>query len=131
MPAAPDLIFYDMFSGKTSAFAWTHAMFRRLYEICRGRDVELFTYSCSTATRVAWLCSGFWVARGRNAGDKEETSIVCTPEALRERPGLRREFLGPEWLAKWRRSAARYPAGSTPEEQAEIERLITGHPQFR
>lgn len=130
VPSPPDLIFYDMFSGKTNAFAWTHALFRRLFEICGGRDVELFTYTCSTATRVAWLCAGFWVARGRNAGDKEETSIVCTPAAVRERPGVRREFLGADWLAKWRRSTARYPEGATEEQRAAIDQAITGHPQF-
>ncbi|MBS0659448.1 MAG: tRNA guanosine(34) transglycosylase Tgt [Verrucomicrobia bacterium] len=129
-PALPDLIFYDMFSGKTNAFAWTHGMFRRLFGLCRGRDVELFTYTCSTASRVALLCAGFWVARGRNAGDKEETSIVLTPEAVRARPQAGRELLGAEWLAKWRRSAARFPEGAGVEERAAIEQAVTGHPQF-
>jgi len=124
----PDLIFYDMFSGKTCAPAWTTEAFRALTGACAGRDVELFTYTCSTASRVAMLAAGFYVARGRNAGDKEETTIAFTClDNGRER---QREMLGAEWLKKWERSSAKFPACITASEQGVFEETIRSHPQF-
>lgn len=126
-PLPPDLIFYDMFSGKTNAEAWTLGTFRRLFAACRGRSVGLFTYTCSTASRVAMLAAGFHVARGRNAGDKEETTIALTREAVR----ADHEVLGEEWLAKWRRSTARFPADLPSAEHSAWEDVILRHEQFR
>lgn len=126
--APPDVIFYDMFSGKTSGFAWTLEAFRRILNRCAGRDVELFTYTCSTASRVAMLGAGFGVARGRNAGDKEETTIAFTDlEKARRR---NRDILGAEWLAKWERSAAKFPAGLPLEERENFAERIRSLPQF-
>ena len=126
-PMPPDLIYYDMFSGKTNAEAWTLAAFRRLFAVCRGRGVELFTYTCSTASRVALLAAGFHVARGRGTGDKVETTIALTAEAVREDHDL----LAADWLAKWRRSTARFPADLSASEHPEWEEVILRHPQFR
>ncbi len=84
-PVPPDLIFYDMFSSKTHREQWTIAIFRRLFAACAGRAVELFTYTHSTAARAALLAAGFYVAKGRPAGAKEETTIALTPAALRFR----------------------------------------------
>ena len=81
-PAPPDFIFYDMFSGKTSGEAWTLAAFRALFAACGGRAVELFTYSCSTSVRGLMLAAGFYIARGRSMGPKDETTIALTPTAL-------------------------------------------------
>ena len=67
---APNLIFYDMFSTKTSGPLWTASAFRKIFEACLDRATELFTYTCSPANRAALLAAGFFVARGRNAGDK-------------------------------------------------------------
>jgi queuine tRNA-ribosyltransferase len=125
----PDLIFYDMFSGKTSGFAWTLETFEKLHARCAGRDVELFTYSCSTASRVAMLGAGLGVARGRNAGDKEETTIAFTDlEKARQR---HRDILGPEWLKKWHRSAAKFPAGLPEDARPAFEARLLALPQFR
>ncbi len=126
-PAAPDLIFYDMFSGKTNAEAWTFTSFRRVFAACRGRGVGLYTYTCSTASRVALLAAGFFVVHGRSTGDKIETTIALTPVAVRPDHVL----LGDEWLAKWRRSSARFPADLPPGDHPEWERVILRHPQFR
>jgi len=126
-PAPPDLIFYDMFSGKTNAEAWTLAAFRRLFAACRGRRAELFTYTCSTASRVAMLAAGFFVARGRSTGDKTETTIAFTPQAGR----AGRDLLGADWLAKWRRSTARFPADLPSPEHPAWEEVILRHEQFR
>ena len=96
----PDLIFYDMFSTKTSGELWTLGTFRKLFEVCAGRTAELFTYTCSTANRAALLAAGFFVARGRNAGDKTETTIALTPAELRSPGKQKRKVLSRDWLAK-------------------------------
>jgi queuine tRNA-ribosyltransferase len=126
-PLPPDLIFYDMFSGKTNAEAWTMNAFHRLFQKCLGRPVELFTYTCSTASRVAMLAAGFCVAQGLSTGDKTETTIALTAEALRPDHSL----LGPAWLAKWHRSTARFPADLPIEEHSQWQKVIVEHPQFQ
>ena len=125
-PLPPDLIYYDLFSTKTNADAWTLQAFRQLFEVCRGRPVELFTYTCSTASRVALLAAGFHVARGRNAGEKTETTIALTAEAVSDH----HEMLGAEWLAKWKRSSARFPADLDQTAHSAWEKIILEHPQF-
>jgi queuine tRNA-ribosyltransferase len=127
----PDLIFYDMFSTKTSAELWTLEIFRKLFEACAGRAVELFTYTCSTANRAALLAAGFFVARGRNAGDKTETTIALTPAALDSARKQKRDFLSGDWFAKWERSAAKFPTDVAPNERSVFEKIIRGHEQFR
>ncbi len=124
--AAPDIIFYDMFSGKTCGEQWTREVFVRLYEACEGRATELFTYTTSTAARVAMLLAGWHVARGRSTGEKAETTIAMTPAAAH-----RHVPLGVDWLAKWQRSAAQYPPGVIAEEKEHIYKAVLGHPQFR
>jgi len=126
-PLPPDLIFYDLFSGKTHAEAWALRTFKSLFAICRERKVELFTYTCSTAARVAMLAAGFFVARGRSAGDKVETTIALTAEAV----GDHRKLLGQEWLARWRRSSAQFPIDLSDEDFSACEEIILQHPQFQ
>jgi queuine tRNA-ribosyltransferase len=131
-PAAPDVIFYDLFSSKTHGAHWTTGAFRALFGACDGRETELFTYTCSTAVRASLLAAGFYVARGRNAGEKLETTIALTPEAVRRSEStLQRALLGPEWLAKWHRSGAKFPADIQPEERGAFEQTILAHDQFR
>ena len=125
-PAAPDVIFFDMFSSKTDADQWTLDTFRRIFAACRGRAAELFTYSCSTAKRAAMLAAGFYVAHGRSAGAKSETTIALTPAAMPTRHAL----LAAEWLEKWGRSGAQFPSEIPAEEQPAFGRTILGHPQF-
>jgi queuine tRNA-ribosyltransferase len=127
----PDLIFYDMFSTKTSGDQWTVTTFRRVFDACGGRAAELFTYTCSTANRVALLAAGFYVARGRNAGEKLETTIALTPAAFHSPRAQRREMLSSDWLKKWDRSAAKFPEEIDPEERFSFEKLIREHEQFR
>ncbi|MCA1658082.1 MAG: tRNA-guanine transglycosylase, partial [Verrucomicrobiaceae bacterium] len=129
-PGPPDLIFYDMFSTKTSADQWTLAAFRRLFEACAGNAAELFTYSCSTANRACLLAAGFYVAKGRNAGEKIETTIAFTPAALNSSNGSRHELLSSDWLGKWSRSAAKFPDEILPNEQSVFEQAIRCHNQF-
>jgi queuine tRNA-ribosyltransferase len=130
-PEPPEVIFYDMFSGKTNGDQWTLAAFRRLFAVCGHRPAELFTYTVSTASRAALLVAGFLVARGRSTGAKVETTIAFTPEARNTTLGRRHEVLGPEWLGKWQRSAARIPSWLGAHEREEFEKAILEHEQFR
>jgi len=126
-PFPPDVIFYDLFSGKTNPSAWTAQTFRRLFAVCRGRPVGLYTYTCSTAARSAMLLAGFHVARGINAGDKVETTLALTPEAVRPEHLL----LGDDWLGRWRRSTAPLPHDLLHEDPAAAQAGLLAHPQFR
>jgi queuine tRNA-ribosyltransferase len=128
--APPDIIFFDMFSSRTNAELWTLALFRQLFAACRGRAVELFTYSCSTAFRAALLAAGFHGARGCSMGAKVETTIALTPNAARTSPPGQRDFLGREWLAKWERSRSKYPTDLRPEEHSAFAQLLRAHAQF-
>ncbi len=123
----PDLIFYDMFSGKTSGDAWTLATFRRLFAVCGHRAVELFTYSRSTAVRARLLAAGFFVARGTAMGLKEQTTIALTPTA----PQHDRELLDHTWLERWERSQAKFPDEIDPSDHADFAHAIRQHPQFQ
>jgi queuine tRNA-ribosyltransferase len=129
--APPDLIFYDMFSSQSSADQWTLVAFQQLFEACAGHAVELFTYSRSTANRAALLAAGFYVAAGRSAGEKEETTIALTPEAFRQLSPYRHELLAADWLTKWNRSNAKFPGDMPAHECSAFEQIIRGHEQFQ
>ena len=128
-PALPDLIFYDMFSSNSDDDHWTLGAFQRLFAVCGGQSAELFTYTCSTAIRAALLAAGFHVAKGRSTGLKKETTIALTPSAAGT--DCRHDLLGCEWLEKWKRSGAKFPAGIAESEYPEFERTIQAHAQFR
>jgi queuine tRNA-ribosyltransferase len=130
-PAAPDLIFYDMFSTRTSGDQWTLEVFRKLFEACAGRPAELFTYTCSTANRASLLAAGFYVARGRNAGEKLETTIALTPAACRGPSSCRHELLASDWLEKWGRSGAKFPGEIPAHQYNSFEQVIRAHAQFQ
>jgi queuine tRNA-ribosyltransferase len=124
----PDIIFFDPFSFKTDRELWTLAMFRALAALCADKDVELFTYSCSTSVRAAMLAAGFFVAKGTGTGPKAETTIALSSCAAAL--PHRRELLGREWLEKWHRSEAQTPLGAPPGEECWRD-LVSGHPQFQ
>lgn len=130
-PAPPDLIFYDMFSSKTHREQWTLENFHRLFAACAGRAAELFTYSYSTPARAALIAAGFYVAKGRSAGAKEETTIALTPAALGSPFTSRYQLLGSEWIGRWHRSQAKFPAELTAEQQPSFAEQILQHEQFR
>ncbi|CAN5581263.1 hypothetical protein BH18VER1_BH18VER1_13660 [soil metagenome] len=130
-PAPPDLIFYDMFSSKVSANAWTLEAFRRLLSACANKRAELFTYTCSTSVRVALLAAGFYVAQGRSIGAKAETTIAVTPSAFGSDLAARHSYLSSEWINRWNRSHAKFPAEVLPFDRAEFETTIREHDQFQ
>jgi queuine tRNA-ribosyltransferase len=124
----PDIIFFDPFSFKTDAALWTLNAFRELAQACGDQPTELYTYTYSTSVRAAMLAAGFYVAKGRATGPKGETTIGLSARAAAAAHG--RELLGPEWLAKWGRSDAQVPFGSTEQDDSWREAVLA-HPQFK
>jgi queuine tRNA-ribosyltransferase len=77
------------------------------------------------------LAAGFFIARGVPTGPKHETTIALTPAAV-QRPGAPpRDLLGPDWLEKWDRSAAKFPVELADDDRPAFEALIRGHAQFQ
>ncbi|MDD5349583.1 MAG: tRNA guanosine(34) transglycosylase Tgt [Chthoniobacteraceae bacterium] len=126
----PEVIFYDLFSSKSDGLHWTPGAFRELSAACAGRAVELLTYTCSTAIRASLLASGFWLARGVRTGEKTETTVALTPEAVVAGRGCRYQLLAADWLAKWERSGAQFPTELAPEEREAFATAVRGHAQF-
>jgi len=118
--AEPDVILFDPFSTKVDSPLWETDLFRRVRARLGDRGCELFTYSNSNLVRGRLLAAGWFVAKGAATGPKADTTIAAS---LRH---ANREWLGPEWLAKWNRSGAR-----TPEVAAELDSSIAAHPQFQ
>lgn len=119
---APDLVFYDVYSGDAHPDAWTLATFRRLAAAFGDRPVELFTYSASTAVRAAMLAAGLHVAKGRPTTGRPESTIALTAAAVAG--GSPHELLGPDWLARWERSQARYPSDVSEPARADFDQRL-------
>lgn len=126
----PDLIFYDLFSAKTDSSLWTAEIFARIFQRCAPKSAELYTYSVSTAVRVALLTSGFFVAEGIGTGPKAATTIAFTRARGAGDHSLSPRLLGQQWLTRWRRSHAKFPTTLANEERSHFEQLIETHPQF-
>jgi len=124
----PDIIYFDPFSFKTDSDLWTLTAFRDLAGVCKDKATELFTYTYSTRVRAAMLAAGFYVAKGRATGPRQETTIALTPLAALS--AHEHELLGQEWLAKWQRSEARAPMGLSADDGA-WEAAVLQHPQFQ
>jgi queuine tRNA-ribosyltransferase len=123
----PDIIFFDPFSFKTDGALWTLGAFRELAGVCSQKPTELYTYTYSTSIRAAMLAAGFYVAKGRGTGPKAQTTIGLSQRAAATPHG--HELLGPEWLAKWRRSDAQAPFGSLNGDRSWFD-AVDAHPQF-
>jgi queuine tRNA-ribosyltransferase len=126
----PDLIFYDPFSSKTDAALWTTGIFARIVKRCLPKSAELYTYSASTAVRVALLTAGFFVAQGIGTGPKSDTTIAFTTAKGAGVHPLSPRLLGEDWLTRWRRSGAKFPTTLSNEERPHFEKLIETHHQF-
>ncbi len=127
----PHVVLYDPFSAKADGELWTRSCFQRLREICGDEPVEFYTYSASTAVRATLIAAGFFVARGKGTGNKNETTIALTPAALQNNESLWQDrLLGLEWLDRWQRSSARYAKDIEAHEQPVFETAVVGHAQF-
>ncbi len=124
---SPDIVFFDPFSFKTDSNLWTLAAFRELHAVCGERATELFTYTYSTAVRAAMLAAGFYVAKGRATGPKQETTIGLSQAAALGDHAY--ELLGAEWLGRWHRSGAQVPLGVTADDTSWRDAVLS-HPQF-
>jgi queuine tRNA-ribosyltransferase len=97
---------------------------------CSAKATELYTYSASTAVRVALLSAGFFVAQGVGTGPKIETTIAFSrAESVAQHP-LKPKLLEQRWLARWRRSDAKFPIALPLDEREPWATLIENHPQF-
>ncbi|HKB91295.1 MAG TPA: tRNA guanosine(34) transglycosylase Tgt [Opitutaceae bacterium] len=127
----PDLIYYDPFSFKTDSLLWTPEVFSRIFKHCLPTSAELYTYSASTAVRVALLSAGFFVGEGAGTGPKADTTVAFTRASGADGHPLSPRLLGEEWLARWKRSTSKSPATLSAEERIRFEHGIESHPQFR
>lgn len=128
--SVPELIFYDMFSASTHSALWTVEIFARILQHCASKSAELYTYSVSTAVRAALLAAGFFVAEGIETGPKDATTMAFTRATGAGEHPLSPPLLGQQWLTRWRRSHAKFPATLANEERASFAKLIETHPQF-
>jgi queuine tRNA-ribosyltransferase len=127
VPAA-DIIIYDPFSYKVDSACWSANAFRRLFGLCNGKSIELYTYSASTAVRAGMLAAGFSVGQGAGTGQKRETTVAGTnPDCIAPYAVA---ILGDAWLARWRRSDAPHPFDISDHEVAEFRGAVEQHPQF-
>jgi|CXWL01.1.fsa_nt_gi queuine tRNA-ribosyltransferase len=130
-PHLPDLIFFDMFSTRTDAPAWSVRAFRHLFAACSDRDVELFTYTASTGSRVAMLSAGFYVAKGRATDVKAESTIALTLASLQRGTARRHDLLGAAFLKRWHKSHVQVPVDLPDADREAFEQAIRDHPQFQ
>ena len=126
----PDVIFYDPFSYKTDAELWIAETFSRIGKHCLTKSAELYTYSASTAVRVALLAAGFFVAAGVGTGPKAETTIAFTRATGAKDHPLSPRLLGQQWLMRWRRSGSKFPTTLPMHERPRLEKLVETHRQF-
>jgi queuine tRNA-ribosyltransferase len=123
----PDLVFYDLFSANTHREAWDAAAFSSLFAACTGRAAEVITYSSSTRVRAGLLAAGFWVAKGRAFGLKDETTVALAPGFTQP---CRYALLSAAWLARFQRSDSKFPAALPAAEHEAFVASIVMHPQF-
>ena len=118
-PRPADVVFWDPFSPRANPELWTVAVFRSLRAVA-GDRCTLFTYSASTAVRVALLLAGWAVGAGAATGDKRETTAAAVRPDCLQRPLDRR------WLARVERPDAPLP----PDAPAGAAALVARAPQF-
>ncbi|AOS46014.1 Queuine tRNA-ribosyltransferase [Lacunisphaera limnophila] len=126
----PDLIYYDPFSAKTDTGLWVPEVFARIHRHVAARPAELYTYAAGTGVRAALLSAGFFVAEGVGTGPKATTTVAFTHRDTRADDPAAPKLLGADWIARWRRSDAKFPAGLTEAQQAAFAAKIESHPQF-
>ena len=126
----PDIIFFDPFSPKTDSDCWSLDSFCRLYDYCKGKSFELYTYTTSTMIRATMLVAGMWVAKGAATGPKESTTIAFSDRETALKHKSANDLLPKEWLDRWHRSQAQFPDNLSEKEKAEFSEKIEKHHQF-
>src|SRR6185437_12004808 len=84
-----DIVYWDPFSPRANPTLWTVAAFSAARRLA-GPRCTLYTYSASTATRLALLLAGWTVGVGDAIGDKAQTTAaaVATSDLATARPRL-------------------------------------------
>lgn len=117
--ARADIVFWDMYSARTSPLLWTVAMFQQLRLACRD-GATLHTTSAATSARAAMLLAGFAVGRSVGTGNRDETTIASTNHLTLALP------LDARWLLRLGRSSAAFPSDVSGDALARVSAL----PQF-
>ncbi len=125
----PHVIFYDPFSIHTNVELWSEEAFARIFEDCRGNEVQLLNYSASTAVRATLLAVGWTVGYGPATGPKSTTTVAYNESSLALRQGV--TLLGEEWLKRWEKSDAKVARTLSTTDEREFEDKVRGHAQFR
>ncbi len=103
-----DVIYWDPFSPRANPALWTVAAFSEARRLAGPRGA-LFTYSASTATRVALLLAGWAVGVGDAIGDKAQTTAAAVAVSDLARP------LDGRWLARLARPDVPLPSDAPPD----------------
>ncbi len=114
-----DIIFWDPFSARANPTLWTVAAFSAARRAA-GPRCTLFTYSASTATRVALLLGGWAVGIGDATGDKAQTTAAAVDPGDLARP------LPSSWLTRLSRADVPLP----PDAPADVVLRVAAAPQF-
>jgi queuine tRNA-ribosyltransferase len=109
--ARADIIYWDPFSPRANPTLWTVAAFAAARRAA-GPRCALFTYSASTATRVALLLSDWAVGVGDSIGEKAHTTAAAVVPGDLARP------LDRPWLARLSRADAPLPPDAPPDAAA-------------
>jgi queuine tRNA-ribosyltransferase len=115
-----DIVFWDPFSPRANPELWTIAAFTAIRRVANPR-CSLFTYSASTAVRVALLLAGWAVGLGESIGDKAATTAAAVDVRDLARPLDRR------WLTRLSRPDVPLPSDAP---VGAVER-VTEASQFR
>jgi queuine tRNA-ribosyltransferase len=118
-PEKADIVFWDPFSPRANPELWTVAAFAAIRRAA-GPRCTLFTYSASTAVRVALLLAGWTVGVGQPIGEKAATTAAASDLQDLVHP------LDQSWLPRLSRRDVPLP-GDAP---ADAATLIARLPQF-
>jgi queuine tRNA-ribosyltransferase len=117
--ARADVVFWDPFSPRANPALWTISAFETVRRRA-GPRCTLFTYSASTATRIAMLLAGWTVGVGEAIGDKTATTVAATSIQDLARP------LDHRWLRRLSRSDVPLPLDAP----TNTARAVAGLHQF-
>ncbi len=106
-----DIVFWDPYSPRANPGLWSIAAFATLRRRA-GPACTLFTYSSSTATRVALLLAGWAVGAGDPVGGRGDTTAAAVRVADLARP------LARAWLSRLDHPNAPAPADAPPDWRA-------------
>lgn len=108
-----DIVYWDPFSPRANPTLWTVAAFTAIRRAA-GPRCTLFTYSASTATRVALLLAGWAVGLGDAIGDKAHTTAAAVEPGDLARP------LDRAWLTRLARPDAPWPVDAPADAAARV-----------